>query len=288
MVASMLFFSVMNNCVREASLESHSTVIALFRNLFTLIVMATWVMWRSGMRGLSTEHPGRHVIRALFGLTSMELWFYALSEMPINQATALSFTTPIFVSLFAILFLKESSSLPRWGAIAIGFAGMLVILRPESSEFSLIGYLVLLGAAIRAAGSVLIKTIAKIDQPETIVFWQALLMTPMALPFALPYWQVPSAWGLFWILTVAVSSTAAHLCLIRAFQRSEMTVLMPFDFTRLIFTAAIAYFWFHEVLDSWTLIGGLLIIFGSVWGAMEGNMHVRRHLKRALGFWRNV
>ena len=288
MLLAMLCFSFMNNCVRQASLELHSTQIAMIRNIVAMLFMLTWILCLHPPKMLKTKWPKRHLLRACLGIGSIELWFYGLSKMPLNEATALSFTTPLFVSLFAILFLKEHSTLARWGAIAIGFAGTLVILRPELNNTSHIALMVLGSAAIIAASSILVKTMTRADHPDTIVFYQGLFMAPLSIPFALWHGGEYSLAGIGWSVAVAISSVIAHLLVTRAFLRCDMTVLMPFDFSRLIFTALMAYFWFGETLDNWTLLGGVLITFGSVWGATEGNNDIRLRIRRLLSFWRSL
>jgi drug/metabolite transporter (DMT)-like permease len=283
----MFFFSVMNNCVRQASLEMHSTQITLIRSVMVAGMMALWILHFHGKALLRTALPKRHMIRAVMGITATEMWFYALGHMPINEATALSFTTPLFVTLFAILFLKERSTYTRWAAVALGAFGTLVILRPDTGHFDDIALMVLASAALLAGLSILIKTITRLDHPDTIVFYQGLMMTPLAIPFAIPFWQPLTLPGFLWVAAVACTSIIAQLFMVRAFTRSDMVVLMPVDFTRLIFTAAIAYWWFEETLGPDTLTGSLLIIAGSVWGAMEGNTDIRRKLRRLSGFWRN-
>lgn len=286
MTAAMLCFSVMNNCVRQATLEMHSTQVTLLRSVLMTGFMACWILYWHGNALFRTNRIKRHAFRAFLGILATEMWFYSLGEMPINEATALSFTSPVFATLFAILFLKERSTWPRWGAVLTGFAGTWVILRPDSDAFSEVAMMVLASAALLAMLAILIKTLTRTDHPDTIIFYQALLMTPLAVPFAMPYWQPVGAAGLGWVLAVTLSSIAAHLFLVRAYALAEMTLLMPLDFTRLIFTATLAWFWFGEVLDSWTVLGAFIIIAGSVWGAAEGNEDVRRRLKRLLSLQR--
>lgn len=281
MTIAMMFFSLMNNFVRQASLEMHSTQIALFRNVFTMLLMTSYLLIKNKQWNFAkTKKMRGHVLRATLGIFAVESWFYGLSQMPLNEATALSFTAPVFVTLFAIVLLKEKANLARWGAILLGFAGAMIILKPEPGSFNTVALVVLGSAALMAAGTILIKTMTKTENPDVIVFYQGALMTPLSIPFAVAFWQPIGMEAVFWAFMVALCSTVAHLFMTRAFALGEMVVLAPFDFTRLIFTAVLAYFWFGETLDIWTAVGGACIVFGSVWGAASSNAEVQRRMRR--------
>jgi drug/metabolite transporter (DMT)-like permease len=275
MLAAMFTFSLMNNCIRFASAEMPVTQLAFFRNLFALMLTALWIALTHRPAIFRTDRLKSHLLRAALGITSIEIWFHAVTVMPLNQATALSFMAPVFTVLFAILFLKEKSTLARWGAVVLGFIGMLVILRPGSEAMSTAAMLVLVSG-------ILIKTMTRSEHPDLIIFFQALLMTPLALPLALLDWQPLTLAGFAWAMAVAACSAGSHAFLTRAFVRSDMILLMPFDFSRLIFTAALAWLWFGETLDLWTVAGAAFIIAGSVWGAAEGNEEVKKRLLRLV------
>jgi drug/metabolite transporter (DMT)-like permease len=153
----------------------------------------------------------------------------------------------------------------RWGAIACGFAGMLVILRPGAGDISADALFVLASSLVMAVAGVLVKTLTRTEPPETIVFYMALFMTPWSLLPALGHIRPISAQALGLVALIALFSTVAHLLLARAYMRAEMVVLMPFDFSRLVFTALMAYALFGETLDAPTVAGSLLIVASTVY-----------------------
>ncbi len=266
MVASMACFSTMNVVIRLLSDSMASTQMVFLRNLFSLALIVFWacLMQRRHPR-FPTMRLKSHFWRATFGVAAMELWFYAITIMPLTLATALSFTTPIFATIFAIVFLREHAGLRRWGAIIAGFAGMLIILRPGSSDVDWQAVIVLFSSGMMAIASVLVKTLTRTEPPETIVFYMALFMVPWSALPVIGHWQDVTTPQLLLVLLIALFSTSAHLLLTRAYMRADMVVLMPFDFTRLIFTALMAHALFGEMLDMPTIAGSLIIVASTVY-----------------------
>lgn len=266
MLASMALFALMGNIVRLLSYEMHSTQMVLLRNGISLVIIVAIqaVILRGRPRFPTTRLKG-HFWRATAGIVSMELWFYSLTIMPVTLATALSFMTPIFTTIIAIFFLGERAGIRRWGAIMAGFLGMLVILRPDIDGISLNAWIVLASSACMAVAGVLVKTLTRTESPEVIVFYMALFMIPWSVGPALLHWHdvTPYQWWL--VFLIALTSTVSHLLLTRALVRADMVMLMPFDFTRLIFVAIFAWFLFGETLDMQTILGSLIIVASTVY-----------------------
>ena len=278
MLTSMALFSAMNICIRLAAAEMPSTVIVLWRNLLSLGLVVLWTaVLHRGVPRFPTARLSGHFWRATAGICAMELWFYSITLLPLTVATALSFTTPIFTTIAAMLFLGERAGLRRWSAIVVGFIGMLIILRPGVGDISADAMFVLLSSGMMAIAGILVKTLTRTEPPETIVFYMALFMIPWASLPALPHMFVPTAHQLWLVLLVAFLSTSAHLLMARAYIRAEMVMLMPFDFSRLVFTAIMAYAVFGETLDAPTVAGSLVIVASTVYIA-----HREAKMKRRL------
>ncbi len=266
MLVAMFCLSAMNVALRMLSTDLHSTQIVVLRHICSIVIVLVWSAWL--MRGIPRFYSKRmsgHFWRATFGICAMEMWFYSISIMNITLATALSFITPIFSTILAIVFLGEKAGIRRWGAVITGFIGMLIILRPDISGVSNAGWIVI-GASILMAGSgVMVKSLTSSESPETIVFYMSLFMLLWSIPIAIPYWQAFNSSQLSMAFIIALCSTIAHLCMARAFVRTELVVLAPFDFTRLIFTAALAYIFFGETVDAHTLAGSAVIVASAVY-----------------------
>jgi drug/metabolite transporter (DMT)-like permease len=206
-----------------------------------------------------TQRLSVHVWRALIGVAAMLLWFSALAVLPLAQAVALNFTVPLFATAGAALFLGEVVRVRRWSATIVGFVGVLVIVRPGFAEVSPAALLPVLAAVVMAVSTLVVKSLARTEQPAAIVFYMTLLMTPLSLPPALFVWQTPSWSALGWMGLVAVVANASHILMTRAYGVADASAVLPFDYTRLPFTAAIGYLAFAEVPDLWTWVGAAVI-----------------------------
>jgi drug/metabolite transporter (DMT)-like permease len=257
-LVSTTAFSAMNTGIRYVSDELHATTIMMLRNALTLLLLLPWVM-RAGLASLKTSRLKAHALRGLVGGTGMLGWTYALTVMPLTHATALSFTAPLFVTLFAILFLGEKGGWARWLALIAGFLGTLVILQPSASGFDLNTLIVLGTTMIWAATTLMIKSLSATEPPLRMLVYMNLFMLLLATPFGL-HRSMPSAetWGV--LLLVAACSMLMHFAMVRAYALAPVVTLMPLDFTRLISTALFAWLIFDETTRSPTWLGAAIII----------------------------
>ncbi len=266
MLGAMFCLSAMNVTLRILCKDMHFTQIVVLRHFCSIAIVLMWSVWLArGIPDFSTRRMSGHFWRATFGICAMEMWFYAITIMPLTIATALSFSTPIFSTILAIIFLGEKAGIRRWSAIMTGFVGMLIILRPDISGISNDGWIVIGASMLMAGTGVMVKSLTSSEKPETIVFYMSVFMLAWSFPPAIPFWQAFDLrqFGLAFI--IALCSTAAHLLLARAFVRTELVVLMPFDFMRLVFTAILAYLFFGEMVDAYTVSGAAVIVISTVY-----------------------
>lgn len=266
MLFAMAGFSAMNIVIRILSHDMPSTQMVFLRNIASLMIVCFWTgLLRQRWIHYPTARLSSHFWRASIGIVAMELWFHAVSLLPVTLVTALSFTTPIFSTLIAISFLGEKAGIRRWSAIACGFIGVLIILRPGISDMSSNALFVIGSSLMMGVAGVMVKTLSRTEPPETIVFYMALFMIPWSLPLAAANWQAVTLHQLWLVFWIGFFSTASHLLMARAYQRVDLVMLMPFDFSRLIFTALFAYALFGETIDGPTIAGSLLILASSVY-----------------------
>lgn len=264
MVASCALFAAMSALIHYLATRVSSIEIVFFRNLFGLAVLLPFVL-RKGLGPLRTQKFRLYFARSVIGLASMFAWFAALGMMPIAEAVALNFTVPLFAIVCAVLLLGEKVGLHRWSATAVGFGGVLIVLRPGLIEFSP-GAALAIGAAVGFAVSMtLIKMLSRSETPSTIVFYQGLIMTPLALVPAFLVWRTPSLAELGMLSGLGAIATLAHLALARAFSLAEASAIVPLDFTRLPFVAAFGYFLFGEPADVWTWVGAAVIVASTIY-----------------------
>ncbi len=187
----------------------------------------------------------------------------------------LSFLAPIFATVGAALFLGEDVRLRRWSAVFIGFAGAMLVLRPGAEIIQRGSILALVNCVGMAANKLVLKSLTRTESPEAIITYMVLLLTPLTLVPALFVWQIPTWEMLGWLTLLAGCGTAGHWCITKANGYADMTVVMPFDFTRLPISALLAFLIFAEVPTIWTWIGGA-VIFASTFYIARREAQVAR------------
>lgn len=232
-----------------------------FRNLFGWLFIIPFVCF-AGISTLKTKRLKMHGVRAVFGTGAMSCWFLGLTMIPISQATALNFTVPLFTTLGAALILGEVVRIHRWMALAIGFAGTLVIIRPGFQVLEP-GALIVLASSLFISGAVLsVKHLSSSEHPAAIVFYMGLFMTPLSLIGASTVWIWPEPEHYPWLLAMGFIASMGQIGMARAMKAADASVSMPFTFTHMLFASLIGYVFFGEIADMWTWLGGA-IIFGS-------------------------
>jgi drug/metabolite transporter (DMT)-like permease len=262
MLLSTLGFSLMHASIRHVSAELHPIQIAFFRNFFGLLVFLPWFL-RLGLAPLRTHQLKLHALRAVINVTAMFAFFTALSLTPIAQVTALGFTAPIFAALLAMAILGEVVRLRRWAAIACGFAGTLVILRPGFAPLDPGSLLTLGSALLWGLTLIVIKLLGRSESSLTITSYMNILLTLLSVVPALIVWRTPDGPTLLWLLAIGVLGTLSQLAVAQALKETEATVVLPFDFCKLIWVAILGYLMFGEVPDVFVWAGGILIFAGA-------------------------
>ena len=261
MVLAMLLFGIMAVCIRLASAQLHAFEIAFFRNFFGFLVLLP-ILVRHGPSLLRTNKLGFYVVRCLIGMVSMLAGFWAIVNLPLAQAIALSYSTPLFVTIGAVIVLGEIVRARRWTAVIVGFLGVLVIVRPGSDAFTAASLVALLAAVASASVAISIKFLSRSEHPDAIVIWTTLLWIPMSLLPALTVWEMPVGITWLWIILAGVLGSTAHMCWTRALKLGEASMLTPISFLQIIVVAIAGWLLFGEALDRWTVLGAA-IIFGS-------------------------
>ena len=263
MFLSCIVFSITMSVIRHLSASIPPMELVFFRNFFGLLAIVP-LFWRTGFAPLRTKRFGLHVLRGLATLVAMVCFFTAIAVVPLADAVALGFTTPLFVTIGAVIFLSETVRLRRWTATAVGFAGAMV-LRPGFTEVSVASLLLLLSAAAVACSVILIKILSRTESVPSIIAHMGLLVTPASLIPALFVWQWPTLEEFGWLVVLGTLATGGHFCVARALALADATAVMPIDFTKLPITALIAYVAFSEVADAWTWVGAAVIFGASIY-----------------------
>jgi S-adenosylmethionine uptake transporter len=254
----------MTCAIRIAAADLHAFEIAFFRNLFGLAFLLPFLI-PAGIGVVRTHALGRLFVSSGGHLIAMLCYFLAAAVMPLAELTALAFTKPLFASIGAALILHEIVRARRWSAIALGFVGVLIVVRPGAEALSPYAGLVLLSAVASAAVVLMIKQMTRGVSTMTIVLYQSLFLTILSLPPALLVWQTPGWQSLLLVALIGGLGTITWLCFTRAFALADASAAMPFEFLKLPFTAFLAYLLFAQVPSIWTWLGGGLIFASTIY-----------------------
>ena len=274
LLTSVLFVGV-TGIVRHLGSDMSAPQAAFIRYGFGVMLMLP-VLMRLRARELISPRMGMHAVRGLVHGIGVMLWFYAMARIPIAEVTALSYTTPIFVTIGAAWFLGERIRFRRIAAVLLSILGVLVIVRPGIIAVEL-GTLAQIAAAPLFAASMLIAKRMTDTEPTTvIVALMAVFVTLTLLPFALASWRTPTPEELAWLFATALLATLGHLTLTQAFRAADITVTQPVSFLQLVWAALLGLYVFGEAIDFWTMVGALIIIASATYIAHREASLARR------------
>ena len=262
-ILSCFLLSIVVALVRHLNEHFHIFFIVMMRNFFGLIFLLPQFIKNRGTI-FQTKNIYLHVFRGGNGTISMFFWFYAVNSLPLSEAVSLSFLTPIITTIASMIFLKEKVSKNIFMASFISFIGVIIILRPGFHKFDE-GYIFSFCSIIFwTISNLIVKTMTKTDKPQTIVAHMTFFMFIFSMPFALPYLAPLNFIAFFEFLALGIISNISYKLIAEAYSKNELSILQPFDFSRLIFTSFLAYFVFNEKIDIWVFIGSLIILFGLI------------------------
>nr|WP_050602908.1 DMT family transporter [Ruegeria sp. 6PALISEP08] len=199
-------------------------------------------------------------VRGVVHAVAVMLWFFAMTQIPLAEVTAMNYMTPVYVTLGAALFLGEKLAFRRIAAILLALVGVLIILRPGFREVSA-GHLAMLGTALTLGGSYLLaKLLVRDVSPSVVVAHLSIWVTLALIPFAVAVWTQPSLRDLGVLFLVACFATAGHYLMTLALQAAPVAVTQPITFLQLIWATLLGAVVFHESVDVWVVAGGTLIL----------------------------
>lgn len=275
MLGSTVLFGLMAVTIRLASESLHTFEVAFFRNFFGLVA-ALPLLLRHGPSLLATAQLPRYFVRCVIGIGSMFCGFWAIGNLPLAQAVSLSYSTPLFVTIAAVLLLGEQVRARRWAAVVLGFVGVLVIVRPGTGSFSLGSLVALAAAVLSGVVAIQIKVLSRTEPADRIVLWTTLLWVPLSLVPALFVWQWPQGITWLWAIAAGVLGTGGHMLWTRALKLGDVSALTPISFMQLPLVALLGWLLFDESLDRWTALGAGIIFAANAYIAQREAILARR------------
>lgn len=267
-IAAGLLFSVLNATVRALSQNMHPFQAQLLRYVCGFLVLLP-VILHVGWAAYRPQNVWGQFTRGALHTAGLCLWFVALPKIPLADMTAIGFTTPLFIMLGAYLVFKEPMRWERWLATGIGFGGVLVVVGPQllhSTQGAGIYHLVMLGSApLFAASFLLTKALTRYETTGTILVWQAITVSLISLPLALPHWQAISPMQALGFLLTGALGSGGHYCLTRAYKVADISATQSTKFLDLIWSAVMGWLVFGDIPTVYAVAGGLLIAGATLW-----------------------
>ena len=258
---AIFFGSTMGMLMKLAQNNLNVYTAGFFRFFLGLIMITPYIL-KTKFTVYKTKNLKIHLIRSGLNLPAMLIGFAALTLVPLEKISALSFIVPFVVTILAVVFLKERIRLYRISALIIGFIGMLIILRPGIIDVSVGIQMSLLSSLFWAVVIILTKKLTKNDSAITILTYQYTIMTVLSFLTVIFFWQNPSFISLIYLSLAALSGTITHIALNHAFKLVDVSMTQPFSFFGLIIASLYGYLIFDEKPDIYTWVGASVIFIG--------------------------
>ncbi len=259
-ILSGIFFTLLNASVKELTHELPPLFVSWGRWLTGVVLVAPFMLWRGGVAGLATRNLRLHCLRGLFHASGYALWYEAVFFLPLATMAAIGFTGPIFVTIGAVIFLGEKVHRRRWLGVAIGFTGMLVIVRPGLAEINPGMWMMMAAVPLIAGSNLVAKKVSSRDAPMVVVFWQSVIATTFFLPAGIWFWHTPSLLQLALFLSAGFFGTLGYFFLTWSFRLLDISALQPITFLGIVWAALMDMAVWGKTADGWTFVGAAIIV----------------------------
>ncbi len=270
MLSSCVFYALAASLVREVGDTYTAFQMTMIRSFIAVIVLAPVYLGEGGKLIFIPKRFFMHFLTGVFTYLGIIFWFFATASMPIADFFALQFVTPLLTMAFAIIFLREKADARSWSAALIGFAGVLVILRPGIIEISFAAVAALISAVFYASDNTVIKSLSKGVSATMIVYYAHLLMIPISIPMAVITWKQPTMYDLGVIVALCLCLTMAYLSVTKAISLTVASVVQPVNFMRMPIAAVFGWVLFNEFPDFWTWFGAIIIFCATTYAVRRG------------------
>lgn len=281
LVAGGFIFTATSAMIRLLSTQIESVQTAFFRAVISVILLLPLIA-AGRVKPWHSKRLAGHFWRTVMGTTSMVLGFYAVSMLPLADATAIAFSQPLFSVLVAAVIAGEKVRWRRWSATVVGFVGVLVMVQPGEGSLQLGALVALANAATVALSILLVKRLSDSETPLMILTQFALFSTLLLAPPAIWVWRWPDLWG--WVLAVgiALSATVGQYFWVQAFKAGEMSAVAPFEYLRLPFAVFVGWLIWGEMPVIWTYVGAAIVIASALYIAHREALLARERRRAAL------
>jgi drug/metabolite transporter (DMT)-like permease len=262
-VLSFLFVAIMSAFAKVASNSVPSTILVFFQSFISLLLLLPWILY-AGISSLKTAHVGLHAVRGVAGLLSQLLFFMALKYIPLVDAVLLVNAAPLFIPVVVLIWLKVRIRSLVWLSVGIGFVGILLILQPGVSVFR---WATVLGIVAGICSAVALVAVSRLHVTETalrVLFYYFLISSLLTAPLLLSPWMSPDPQVWLWVIGIGVCMALAQLLLILAYAQASPARLSPFNYSVVVFSGLIDWFFWQQVPNLLAAVGIVLVCAGGI------------------------
>lgn len=274
-IASTLFFAVSDVTAKVLAESLPATGVAWLRYATFVLIVGLFLARNGGLATLRSRHYGLQILRGLGIVGSAFLFTSSLPFLPVADATAIYFISPILIMALSIVFLGETVGWRRWSAAVVGLIGVLIVIRPGTGAFQPAALLTLAGAMSWAAAAIVTRKMGGSDPALTTLTYSALVgftVLSLALPFS---WQTPDARQVLLGVCIGVMSTIGQWLVVLAYRQAKASLIAPYSYTQLISSGLLGYLVFNTLPDQWTITGACIIAASGLYTAYRERVRAR-------------
>ena len=279
-VTSSLTFALMNAVVKLVSARLGPIEIGFFRQLFSMLPVISFVAHQGGISVLRTRRPFGHLFRGMIGNSAMIIFFLSVARLPLADANALSFASPLFVTALSMPLLGEAVGKHRWSAVAVGFIGVLIMTNPSGAIFGggagIGAAMGVLAAFMSALMTITIRQLNKTEPPVTIVFYFATIGTVFFGSMLAFFWVAPTPWEWAGLVAVGLIGGLSQLLMTYAYRHAPASTLAPFGYASIIWSTALGYLIWSQLPGARVMAGSVIVIISGLYIIYR---ETRRHAK---------
>ena len=274
MIVAVVTLSLMDGCLKILSPHYSPLQVASIRGLATLPLVLTWIGLRGGYAQVLRVRFSLHAARGLIGIVMITTFTYGVKQLPLAEAYSIFFIAPLLITALAVPLLGEYVDWRRWLAIAVGFFGVLVVLRPGASALTLPGLAVLVTAIGYALSAITVRVLGRTDTTQSMVFWVMTFIGVGAGVLAIPQWRPiqPGHWPV--IGGLAVTGSFGQWAITEAFKHGEASFIAPFEYTALAWGLLLDWFVWRTLPPPITFVGAAVIIASGLYLIRRERVHV--------------
>jgi drug/metabolite transporter (DMT)-like permease len=268
----------------KAAYRVPTATLVFFQNFLSLLLFLPWIL-QHGIGELKTSRPGMHFVRALGGMLAQVLLFVAVKRMPLMDAVLLAKSAPLFIPIVGWLWLREKIGGSVWASLVVGFAGIVLILRPNDQMLSNPWTLIATGSAICSATAlVTVNRLSNDETPRRILFYYFLIASVLTAPFSAAAWQRPTEREWMYLIGIGLFMAIAQLLIILAYRQASAGRIAPYNYSVVVFSGLIGWAVWKDT-PGWNSVAGVvLVIAGSILSTKFGGPNHRGHWGW-LGHW---